>query len=58
MDLKETCCEGVHLIHLAEDKNQWRAVVNTVINLFCYVTALFRKDCSRSSLVVIALAMT
>jgi hypothetical protein len=33
MDLKETGWENVGCMRLAEDKNQWRAVVNTVMNL-------------------------
>jgi hypothetical protein len=33
MDLRETDWEGVKWIQLAQDKDQWRAVVNTVMNL-------------------------
>jgi hypothetical protein len=33
MDVKETGWEGVDWIHLAKDRDQWRAVVNTVMNL-------------------------
>jgi hypothetical protein len=33
MDLRETGLEGVEWIHLAQDKDRWRAVVNTVMNL-------------------------
>jgi hypothetical protein len=33
MDLRETDLEGVETIHLAQDRDQWRALVNTVINL-------------------------
>jgi len=33
MNLKELGCEFVDYILLAEDRNQWQAVVNTVINL-------------------------
>jgi hypothetical protein len=32
MELKEIG-RGVDLIHLAQDRNQWRAVVNTVLDL-------------------------
>jgi len=32
MDLKEIRCDGVDWIHPAQDKVQWRTVVNTVIN--------------------------
>lgn len=31
MDVKEVGREGVHLIHLAENRCRWRAVVNTVV---------------------------
>jgi len=31
--IEETCYEGIHCIHLAQDKDQWQAVVNTVMNL-------------------------
>jgi hypothetical protein len=33
MDLRKTGWEVVEWIHLAQDRDQWRAVVNTVINL-------------------------
>jgi hypothetical protein len=32
-DLREIRWEDVDWIHLAEDRNLWRAVVNTVMNL-------------------------
>jgi len=33
MDLRETWWEGVDQMHLAQDRNQWQAVVNTAILL-------------------------
>jgi hypothetical protein len=33
MDLKETGWEGMDWIHLAQDRDPWRALVNTVTNL-------------------------
>jgi hypothetical protein len=33
MDLKKTGWKGLNWIHLSLDRNQWRALVNTVINL-------------------------
>jgi hypothetical protein len=33
MDLRETGWEDVDWIHLAQDRDQWWAVVNTVMNL-------------------------
>jgi hypothetical protein len=33
MDLKEIGREGVEWIHLAQDRNQWCTLVNTVMNL-------------------------
>jgi hypothetical protein len=33
MDPTETGCEVVDWIHLAQDRDQWRAVVNVVVNL-------------------------
>jgi hypothetical protein len=33
MNLKFTEWGGVHLSHLAQDRNHWRALVNTVTNL-------------------------
>jgi hypothetical protein len=32
-DIKEIVWEIVNWIHLAQDRDQWRAVVNTVMNL-------------------------
>ena len=34
MNLKETALEAVDWIHLAEDVEQWLAVVNAVVNLW------------------------
>jgi hypothetical protein len=33
MDLGEIECDGVDWIHLCQDRNQWRAVVNTAMKL-------------------------
>jgi hypothetical protein len=33
MDLREIGLEGVDWMHLAQDRDQWWAVVNTVMNL-------------------------
>jgi hypothetical protein len=33
MDLREIGCDGVGWIDMAQDRNQWRALVNTVLNL-------------------------
>jgi hypothetical protein len=33
-DLKEICWENVDWIHLAQDRDQWQALVNTVMNLW------------------------
>jgi hypothetical protein len=33
IDLKEIGWEGVDWMHLAQDRDQWRALVNTVMNL-------------------------
>jgi hypothetical protein len=32
-DLRETGCRGMDWIYLAQDRDQWRALVNTVMNL-------------------------
>jgi hypothetical protein len=34
MDLKETGWEGVDCIHVAQDRDRWRALVNMVMNLW------------------------
>jgi hypothetical protein len=33
MDLREIGWEGVDWMHLAQDRDQWQALVNTVMNL-------------------------
>jgi hypothetical protein len=33
MDLREIGCDGVDWIDMAKDRDQWRAFVNTVLNL-------------------------
>jgi len=33
MDLKEIGWEGVDWMHLVQDRDQWRALVNTIMNL-------------------------
>jgi hypothetical protein len=33
MDLREIGWDGVDWIDMAEDRNQWRALVNSVLNL-------------------------
>jgi hypothetical protein len=33
IDLTEIGWEGVNWIHLVQDRDQWRAVVNTIMNL-------------------------
>jgi len=34
MDLRETGQEGVDLMHLAQDRDQWWALVNMIMNLW------------------------
>jgi hypothetical protein len=33
MDLREIGWDGVDLIYMAQDRDQWRALVNTALNL-------------------------
>jgi hypothetical protein len=32
MDLREKGCDGVDWIDMAQDRDQWKALVNTVLN--------------------------
>jgi hypothetical protein len=34
MDLRDTGWDGIDWIDLAEDRDQWRALVNTIMNLW------------------------
>jgi hypothetical protein len=34
IELKEIVLEGLGLVHLAENRHKWRAVVNTLMNLW------------------------
>jgi hypothetical protein len=33
MDMREICLDGVDWIHLPHDSDQWRALLNPVVNL-------------------------
>jgi hypothetical protein len=33
MDFREIECEDVDCVHLAQDRDQWRALLNTSVNL-------------------------
>jgi hypothetical protein len=33
MDLREIGWEGVNWVHMAQDRDQWLAIVNTIMNL-------------------------
>jgi len=35
IDHKESGYEGMYYIHLAQDRNQWQTLVNTIMN-FCF----------------------
>jgi hypothetical protein len=33
MDLREIECDGVDWIYMTQDRDQWKALVNTVLNI-------------------------
>jgi hypothetical protein len=37
MDLRERGWDGMDWINLAQDRDQWRALVNMVMNLQCWL---------------------
>jgi hypothetical protein len=49
MDLREIGWDGIDWIELAQDRDQWRALVNTIINLrVAYNTVKFLSRCTIS----------
>jgi hypothetical protein len=44
MELRETGWEDVEWIRLAQDRNQWRGLVNTVMNILVPYTAVHFLD--------------
>jgi hypothetical protein len=50
MDLREIGWDGVDWIEVAQDRDQWRAIVNTVINLrFLRIAENFLNGCTIGS---------
>jgi hypothetical protein len=50
MDLRETGWDGTDWIELAEVRDQWRALVNTVMNLrFLKIAGNFLNGCTIGS---------
>jgi hypothetical protein len=49
-DLREIGWDGMDWIYLAQDRDQWRALVNTVMNLqFPYNDGKFLRSCTTGS---------
>jgi hypothetical protein len=46
MDLREIDWGGMDWIDLAEDRDQWRALVNTVMNLWVPKNIIFLSSCA------------
>jgi hypothetical protein len=50
MDLREIGWDGIHWIDLVQDRDQWRALVNTVMNLRVpYNSGQFLSSCTIGS---------
>jgi hypothetical protein len=50
MDLREVGCDGRDWIDLAQDRDQWRALVNLVMNLQVpYNAGKFLSSCTTGS---------
>jgi hypothetical protein len=49
MDLREIEWDGRDWIELAQDRDQWRALVNTVINGFLKIAGNFLNGCTIGS---------
>jgi hypothetical protein len=50
MDLREVGWDGADWIELAQDRDQWRALVNTVMNLrFLKIAGNFLNGCTIGS---------
>jgi hypothetical protein len=52
MDIRVAGWEGMEWIHLAEDRDQWRALVNTVMNLLNLLTRCMTISFSRRILLL------
>jgi hypothetical protein len=50
INLRETGWDGMHWIDVAQDRNQWRALVNTVMNLPVPVAAQLTSQEGLSSM--------